>query len=798
MRLRSGTKLHRTAAEIAADADHAEETTRLLSDSGSETPFKTPTGRPRRKSIRSAAIAIEAAAEGAIEQRGPDPPLARTVHGNEHRDTKSKSSFNNMILASGAFILVLVLLRALWGGSSPAPSIVTTSEVNTDRELAVLAILRQQEHALHHWRTQQSLMLPAIVALEGRTEEILQRVQAISGAPAVAESIGSAICAEGDAQCTRSAAAADFKDIYAESMELSSRLRSLYEATGLHQSAPETGAAVPERPRVVVARPGGSGVDLPSYCAGTVEEAATGEDSSSGNNDLSAQLLCREERLLSRLNAVHSALSKLNSYVDDEITSTGSYTLNDGSFTIESHKATRYLDQLTIGETVEKAVHAEMAAQALYPVEVRAPVQVRRSEDKTLREKVTDTVKDTLRSLFKREWDAKEAALSENLSEAADRIASAPELSLDLDAPVAQQPQSASDSVTEESKVTEMVKEILVERKAQLQLDRERIIAQRKEEAKSKADEASSVAKSQPKVELGSDASPTGVEYSSVMRGGRVFTTPLVDQLVESASSLLGSVVPAVFGDPAKPVKNSLWHKNWLTTSPFSLTGIAIDNLQQLDHQRALWNDEFISSHVWGSAGWAKSVLRVAMGWDAELTGADPQVVLSHLTPSEFDTAIYADRISKENAAAPGSCYAFSGSRGNITILFKIPIRVRDVAIFHPPIEELPPSFPLFKSPVDNVSEDKTMIGGMHSAPKDFEVFGWTNFDNNKPISVDPIELGTWSFDAYKPSNLQNFKIPSVHSDLRFNAVTLSFRSNHGNPLFTCVYRIKIFGDASA
>ena len=162
MRLRSGTKLHHSAAEIAIDADHAEETTRLLSDSGNETPFKTPTGRPRRKSIRSAVTVNQVAPEIGVEQR-PEIPQHQIAGKNETTDTKSP--FKNMILISGAVILALVLLQTLWGGiSPPRASIPNTSEVNTDRELALLAILRQQEHALHHWRTQQSLMLPAIVA----------------------------------------------------------------------------------------------------------------------------------------------------------------------------------------------------------------------------------------------------------------------------------------------------------------------------------------------------------------------------------------------------------------------------------------------------------------------------------------------------------------------------------------------------------------------------------------------------------------------------------------------------------
>lgn len=243
--------------------------------------------------------------------------------------------------------------------------------------------------------------------------------------------------------------------------------------------------------------------------------------------------------------------------------------------------------------------------------------------------------------------------------------------------------------------------------------------------------------------------------------------------------------------------KNSLWQKSWLTTAPFSLTGIAIDNLNEIDRQRPLWNDEIISSHAWGSVGWAKSILRVAMGWGADLTGADPQVLLSHLSPSEFDTAIYTDRISKENAAAPGSCYAFSGTHGNITVIFKIPIHVHEVAIFHPPVEELPPSYPLFKRSSDYAADDVLMIGGIHSAPKDFSVFGWSQFDPSRPITAEPIELGAWSFDANKPSGLQVFKIPDVFSDITLNAVTLTFRSNHGNPLFTCIYRIKVFGDSS-
>ena len=77
------------------------------------------------------------------------------------------------------------------------------------------------------------------------------------------------------------------------------------------------------------------------------------------------------------------------------------------------------------------------------------------------------------------------------------------------------------------------------------------------------------------------------------------------------------------------------------------------------------------------------------------------------------------------------------------------------------------------------------------SAPKEFSVLGLRTLDEEEPV-----ELGTFTYqDSNKP--VQTFKLsspasPSDHGP--FDLIELKVLSNHGNHVYTCLYRFRVHG----
>ncbi|XP_066251437.1 SUN domain-containing protein 3-like [Euwallacea similis] len=116
----------------------------------------------------------------------------------------------------------------------------------------------------------------------------------------------------------------------------------------------------------------------------------------------------------------------------------------------------------------------------------------------------------------------------------------------------------------------------------------------------------------------------------------------------------------------------------------------------------------------------------------------------------------------------PGRCFAFRGTTGAVRIKLGKPISIGRVTLSH---------------------ASRLLLGmqGMSSAPKEFEVHGFTGRDD------DPGNfLGRFTYDWLgKPH--QTFKVKKTFSNNQiFEEVELVILSNYGKEEFTCVYRFRV------
>lgn len=301
----------------------------------------------------------------------------------------------------------------------------------------------------------------------------------------------------------------------------------------------------------------------------------------------------------------------------------------------------------------------------------------------------------------------------------------------------------------------------------------------------------------------------SAIEYSSIMRGAHIYKSSFFSRITDKILGDVSAASKSMFGVSfsfMQPGRTPAWDHAWLTSRPFLMS------FNKEVMSKMISNFDFSEVKRYGPKV-AKHVLRLTMGWDADQTASDPDVVLSHLFPIEYESAdgVPIQPKVSTHEVAPGSCYAFAGASGNISIEFKSPIRPRYVAIYHPPRAHLPPPVPL-SSVVDlnhhhggaSPSADP-FVGGLTSAPRDFDVLGWTSFPPEEP-SNRPLDLGSFSFetgddngrlssDGPEADFLQFFELKNNEAAEPVTAVTFRFRSNNGNPLFTCVYRVKVYGD---
>ncbi|XP_044731520.1 SUN domain-containing protein 1-like [Chrysoperla carnea] len=115
----------------------------------------------------------------------------------------------------------------------------------------------------------------------------------------------------------------------------------------------------------------------------------------------------------------------------------------------------------------------------------------------------------------------------------------------------------------------------------------------------------------------------------------------------------------------------------------------------------------------------------------------------------------------------PGECWAFKGSSGTAVIKLLGRVVVTGVSLEHIPASISP-------------------TGELKTAPKEFSIWGLTSEVDNEGAF-----LGQFIYNISGPS-VQYFPVNNCYKS--YNYVEFKVISNHGNPEYTCVYRIRVHG----
>lgn len=126
-------------------------------------------------------------------------------------------------------------------------------------------------------------------------------------------------------------------------------------------------------------------------------------------------------------------------------------------------------------------------------------------------------------------------------------------------------------------------------------------------------------------------------------------------------------------------------------------------------------------------------------------------------------------RIILQPGAAPGQCWAFTGSHGTVVIRLSAAIHVSGISVEH---------IPRLLSPDGNIT----------SAPHKMSLYSVKD-----PLGLDlPAPLLNFTYSS-QGDPVQTFLLPRPTVS-RYDTVEIAVHSNHGHPDYTCLYRIRVHG----
>ncbi|RZF41049.1 hypothetical protein LSTR_LSTR002681 [Laodelphax striatellus] len=130
-------------------------------------------------------------------------------------------------------------------------------------------------------------------------------------------------------------------------------------------------------------------------------------------------------------------------------------------------------------------------------------------------------------------------------------------------------------------------------------------------------------------------------------------------------------------------------------------------------------------------------------------------------------------RLIIQGLIQPGECWSFKGPVGSVVIQLSRQIKVTSITLEHFPDYLLPTGSPTL------------------SAPKIFSVIAVPDCDDCKLK-----HLGLFEYSLFGPAR-QTFIISReiFESMPAVKIIEIHFTANHGNPIYTCVYRVRIHGE---
>ncbi|XP_013115796.1 SUN domain-containing protein 5 [Stomoxys calcitrans] len=118
-----------------------------------------------------------------------------------------------------------------------------------------------------------------------------------------------------------------------------------------------------------------------------------------------------------------------------------------------------------------------------------------------------------------------------------------------------------------------------------------------------------------------------------------------------------------------------------------------------------------------------------------------------------------------QSGMEPGNCFTFKNDEANVTIQLAHSIFIDEILL-------------------DHITKKQSPIGDTSSAPKDFRIVAIHG-------DLYEIPLGNYKFNNDPDEPLQRYAVETPHP---VEFLRLEFKSNHGNPNYTSIYRVAVFG----
>ncbi|CAH1440515.1 unnamed protein product [Lactuca virosa] len=142
-------------------------------------------------------------------------------------------------------------------------------------------------------------------------------------------------------------------------------------------------------------------------------------------------------------------------------------------------------------------------------------------------------------------------------------------------------------------------------------------------------------------------------------------------------------------------------------------------------------------------------------------------MVVKHSEPYNLPNGIHLSRLKilQPSFGEPGQCLLLKGNNGYVEIKLRQTIIPEAITLEH---------------------VAKSVAYGRSMAPKKCRVFGWLHPDSKKMVL-----LREFSYDLEK-RDVQTFNV--WEKGYAVNMMRFEFRSNHGDPTHTCIYRFRVLG----
>lgn len=152
-----------------------------------------------------------------------------------------------------------------------------------------------------------------------------------------------------------------------------------------------------------------------------------------------------------------------------------------------------------------------------------------------------------------------------------------------------------------------------------------------------------------------------------------------------------------------------------------------------------------------------------------------------------------------------GSCWPFNGAQGQIGIDLGRSVILSDVGLVHVRADQSPnPASAPRTLSVYAFVEDSTMREKLDHAVNDGTMEQQEADDNakgvlNSSLRIPPeyVKIMTFEYDVYNGDEFQVFPVPAYIQRLNVavSRVVFSFENNWGHEDFTCIYRLRLFGE---